>query len=132
MTTFAMVLQGSTQHEIIPDVREFIGEDESGSFGLLGKHERFMTVLTFGLARFSSGPDGQWRFLALPEALVYFSRNILQVTTRRYFLDDSYDRISDRLNLELRAEEEAIADIKSGLRRIEQELLQRVMDFTRR
>ena len=32
-------------------VTSFVGEDASGSFGLLPRHDRFMTVLTFGLAR---------------------------------------------------------------------------------
>ncbi len=38
-------------YERIDDVSSFVGEDDSGSFGLLARHDRFMTVLDFGLAR---------------------------------------------------------------------------------
>ena len=33
----------------------FIGEDDSGSFGILAGHARMMTMLGFGLARFRAG-----------------------------------------------------------------------------
>lgn len=116
--------------ETIPQVTSFVGEDASGSFGLLPGHGRFMTSLVFGLARFRSG-DGPWRYLAVPGALLYFVDNLLQVTTRRYLLDDDYQRISGRLQAELLAEEQALHDTRASLRQMEEELLRRLWQSAR-
>ena len=71
MNTFHMNLQSTTQYERVEGVTSFIGEDESGSFGVLAGHARMMTLLRFGLARFRRlGED--WEYLALPGALAYF------------------------------------------------------------
>ena len=52
MNTFLLHLQSATQYERIENVLSFVGEDDSGSFGILSGHGRMMTLLGFGLARF--------------------------------------------------------------------------------
>lgn len=52
-----MHLQSATQYERVDDVTSFVGEDGSGSFGILAGHARAMTLLSFGLARFRIGND---------------------------------------------------------------------------
>ena len=92
MNGFLLHLESATQYERIDDVVSFIGEDDSGSFGILPGHARMMTVLAFGLARFRvAGQD--WEFLALPGALAYFVDNQLQLSTRRYFRDREFENI---------------------------------------
>ena len=65
MNTFLLHLQSATQYERIENVLSFVGEDDSGSFGILPGHARMMTLLGFGLARFRV-TDQDWEFLALP------------------------------------------------------------------
>ena len=64
MKNFSLSLRDVTRGETIDGVSSFVGEDASGSFGLLGGHARFMTTLVFGLARFRTGP-AQWHYAPL-------------------------------------------------------------------
>lgn len=125
MRTFTLHLQDATRSEQVPDVVSFVGGDASGSFGILAGHERMMTMLGFGLARYRRQDEG-WQHLALPGGLLYFVDGQLFVCTRRFVRDPDYQRISAALNEELRGQEEALRGIKEGLRRLEEELLRRM------
>ena len=87
MNGFTLHLQSATQYQRVEDVASFVASDDSGTFGLLPQHERFMTVVEFGLARYR-GFDNVWYYLALPGALVYFVDNALYLSTRRYVVGD--------------------------------------------
>ncbi len=123
-------LQDSRGHEQIDDVGSFVGVDESGSFGLLAGHERFMTSLVFGLARFRREAS-PWEYLALPGALVYFADDQLILSTRRYFRDTDYGRISGQLMDRLAAEEKDLEAIQRSLQRLEEEMLKRLWEMGR-
>ena len=84
-----------------------------------------MTVLTFGLSRFRSSA-GQWTYLAMPGAALYFERDRLWLGTRRCMLDDDYGRISTLLQEQLRDEEEETEQTRASLRRMEEELLRKL------
>jgi F-type H+-transporting ATPase subunit epsilon len=130
MNTFVLHLQGATQYERIDRVSSFVGEDDSGSFGLMSGHEKMMASLVFGLARYRI-EDRPWQYLALPGALVYFFDNELFLSTRRYLKDNDYERISGVLHEQLRAEEEALQSIRTSLHRMEEEMLKRLWQLSR-
>ncbi len=123
-------LQDARGHEQMDDVESFVGADESGSFGLLAGHERFMTSLVFGLARFRRAA-GSWEYLALPGALIYFADDQLILSTRRYFRDADYKRISGQLMDRLAAEEKDLEAIQQSLKRLEGEMLKRLWEMGR-
>jgi F-type H+-transporting ATPase subunit epsilon len=125
MTGFTLHLQDAARYERVEDVSAFVGEDASGSFGILAGHARLMTSLVFGLARFRIG-EGDWEFLALPGALLYFVDNELYLSTRRYLRDPDYARISTALQEQLLAEEENLRGMKESLRHMEEEMLRRL------
>ncbi len=125
MNTFIMHLQSATQYERIEDVVSFVGQDESGSFGILAGHARMMTLLLFGLARFRV-INQDWEFLALPGALAYFVNGQLFVSTRRFLRGKDYEGITASLRQELRAEEDALRQMKQSLRRLEEEMFKRL------
>lgn len=125
MRTFTLHLQDATHHERVDGVESFVGRDPSGSFGLLAGHERFMTALVFGLARFRCA-GGDWEYLAVPGALVYFLDDVLFLSTRRYLRDPSYQRISGLLLEQLAAEEQDLAAVRESLHRLEREMLRRL------
>jgi F-type H+-transporting ATPase subunit epsilon len=131
MSTFTVELQSASRTERIEGVRSFIGEDASGSFGLLAGHARFMTVLEFGLARLRTDDDG-WQYLALPGGLLYFVRNHMSIVVRRYLKDPNYERISRALHEQMHAEEENLRSMKESLRGMEEELLRRMWEMRRR
>ena len=125
MNAFKLEVYAAGQNLELSGIVSFIGEDASGSFGLQAGHARFMTVLEFGLARFRAAGD-DWQFLALPGALLDFSRAGLWIGTRRFLLDRDYARINRLLREQLQAEEQALHDTKASLRRMEEELLRRL------
>ena len=130
MNTFLLRLLDATHAEDISGVTSFVGEDASGSFGILAGHARMMTSLVTGLARFRIGED-TWRYLALPGGLLYFNDNVLTLTTRRYLLDDDYMRISKALKQQLLVEEEKLHSMKESLHRMEEEVTKRIGEMNR-
>lgn len=125
MRDFSLILRSATAVQRIEGVRSFVGEDASGSFGLWAGHARFMTCLSFGLARFRDRRDS-WHYLAMPGAVLYFVDNVLNLSTRRYFLDDDYERITTALERQLLAEEEQLRGMRQSLKQLEQEILKRM------
>ncbi len=125
MRTFRMQLQDAVHDECIEGVESFVGRDASGAFGLMAGHERFMTALVFGLARFRrAGAD--WEYLATPGALVYFVDGELVISTRRYVSDPDYERISQLLRERIGAEERDLEAVHASLRRLEQSMHERL------
>lgn len=125
MKAFTLILQDATHTQRIKQVTSFVGEDATGSFGILAGHARMMTTLVFGLARFRAGKNA-WQYLALPGAVLYFNDNELSLSTRRYLVDDDYERISVALHEQLLAEEKALYELKKSLHHMEEEVLRRL------
>ena len=130
MSGFSMVLQDATHSERFDGVASFVGEDGSGSFGILPGHGRLLTVLGFGLARFRAS-DGAWSYIALPGAVLSFAGNELVISTRRYIWGGDYRRIGQVLDEELRREEEDLGAIRESLRRLEEEMLKSLWNLER-
>ena len=125
MSTFQLKLCDATHHEIFDGIRAFVGEDRSGSFGILAGHARIMASLSFGLARFCPA-GGDWQYVAVPGALLYFRDNVLTLCTRHYLLDHDYTRIVAAMSDELLVEEEKLRSLKESLYRMEEEALRRM------
>ncbi len=125
---FTLHLQDMRHHERIGNVVSFVGEDATGSFGILAGHDRFMTSLVFGLARFRID-DQDWEYLGLPGALLCFNEEHLYLSTRHYLRDPDFDRISSGLREQLLTEEETLRDMKDRLHRMEQEMFKRLWEM---
>ena len=130
MSGFVLHLQSATQYESVEQVASFVGEDGSGSFGILAGHARMMTMLGFGLARFRiEGED--WQFLAVPGALVYFVEGQLYLSARHYLRDPDFERVSTVLRQQMVKEEEALRDMKQSVHRLEEEMMRRMWRMRR-
>ena len=125
MNTFSLHLQDPAHPRQVDRVVSFIGQDAGGHFGIMAHHERMITTLSYGLARYRTD-DGRWHYLILPGAVLYFLDNRLYVAARRYFEDDDLERILGEFERRLRAEEEELAFLKQNLRYLEQEMLRRM------
>jgi F-type H+-transporting ATPase subunit epsilon len=130
MNTFVLHLQSSTQYERIEGVTSFAGRDASGAFGILAGHERIMSLLTFGLARFRVG-EANWQYLAMPGGLVYFLDNQLFLNTRRYVRSGDYETVHATLRKQFLAEEQELHDVKQSLQRLEEEMFRRLVEMNR-
>lgn len=125
MNTFGVQLLATDRGETIAGVASFVGEDASGSFGLMAHHQRFMTVLAFGLARLTLA-DGGRRYVGLAGGLLYFVDNELRISTRRYLIGTDAAAIGATLAQVMLAEEQALALTRQKLHRLEAEMLQRL------
>jgi F-type H+-transporting ATPase subunit epsilon len=130
MRTLVLHLESATQYERIDDVVSFVGEDASGSFGILPGHARMSTVLEFGLARFRV-EGAAWEYVAAPGAVVHHVDDQLHFSTRRYLRDADFERVRTALHEQLRAEEEALHAVKQSLRRLEEEMFKRLWQLKR-
>lgn len=131
MTAMTLHLESPVRHEQFDDVSSFVAEDASGSFGILPGHERLLTVLEFGLARFRNS-GGPWQYVAAPGAVVYHAAGELHFSTRHYVLGNDFEKIQDALRQELMAEERALEEIKQSLRGLEEAMLKRIWEMGRR
>ena len=130
MNAFTLHLFAADRTEVIAGVTSFTGEDASGSFGLLANHDRFMTALTFGLARLALA-DGKREYLGFPGGLLYFVDNELRISSRRYLRDTDVARITQALTRELLEEERALEQTRRKLHRLETEMLRRLAQLGR-
>jgi F-type H+-transporting ATPase subunit epsilon len=130
MTGFTLKLYDSLAAKEIEGVHSFVGEDHSGSFGVLAGHARMMTCLAFGLCRFKTLEDG-WQYLALPGALLYFADDVLHLHTRRYYLGSDYENMASVLENELLTEDRELESIKSSVRQLERAMLKRLWESGR-
>ncbi|MBP1685584.1 MAG: F0F1-type synthase epsilon subunit-like protein [Deltaproteobacteria bacterium] len=130
MSGFTLHLQSAARYERIEHVESFVGEDATGSFGILSGRARFMTVLEYGLARFRTA-GGPWQYVACPGAVLTFADDELLLNTRRYLRDEDYGRISALLAGQLAKEEAELHTVKANLQRLEQELFRRLRKLDR-
>ena len=128
MKTFVLRVLDSGGQKEFTDVVSFVGEDASGSFGILGGHERLITSLLTGLARFRTA-SSDWQYVAVPGAILYFDEDVLNVCTRRCLVGDDYERISAALREQILAEESKMAAMKQNLHRMEEEVFRRLWEL---
>ena len=131
MKFFTLTLQDATHAEKYEGLTSFVAEDASGSFGILTDHDRMMTSLVMGLARFRID-DQDWQYIATPGALLYFNNNTLTLSCRHFFIDTDYMRISTILEEQLLEEEIQLQTQKQSLRHMEEEVLKRLWEVGRR
>ena len=131
MKSFTLSLQDATHAEKYEGITSFVGEDTSGSFGILPNHDRMMTSLVMGLSRFRID-DQDWQYIATPGALLYFNNDTLTLSCRHFFIDTDYMRISSALEEQLFEEEIQLQTQKQSLRHMEEEVLKRLWEVGRR
>jgi F-type H+-transporting ATPase subunit epsilon len=131
MNPFVLNLFDASHEQRINAVTSFVGEDATGCFGIQAGHERFMTTLVFGLARFRLATE-DWQYLALPGAVAYFNNNELTISTRHFLIDTDLERISRSLEQQLIAEEESLHATRESLHRMEQAMLKRILALNRK
>lgn len=130
MTSLSLILQDATHSEQYEGVTSFVGEDASGSFGILPGHVRMMTSLVMGLSRFCV-TEQNWLYIASPVTLLYFNDNVLTLSSRHFLVDADYMRISAALEEQLLEEESQLHIQKQSLRRMEKEVLKRLWELGR-
>ena len=130
VNTFVLHLQDAISYERVEGVESFVGTDASGSFGVQAGHERFMTSLVFGLARYRVAGE-PWQYVALPRALLYVRQGEVYLSARRYFRDSDYRRMSEALTAQLRTEENELQQVRESLRRMEEQMFKRLWELSR-
>jgi F-type H+-transporting ATPase subunit epsilon len=129
--TYPLELASATRWTRIAGVTSFVGEDASGSFGILAGHAPLVACLSFGLARFRIG-EGGWEYLALPGGVLHFRDGMLRIVTRHYLRDRDYQRISAGLRDQLAAEEQDLHALRLSAQRLEEAMISRLWALQRR
>ena len=127
-TAFAIELYDDRHHTRLDPVIQFIGEDDSGWFGIQAHHQRFMTSLRTGLARLQHA-DGRWEYLAFPGALLRFEGNVLTLVTRRFWRHDDVERIRQVLGDNLQQEQQTSIQLRQSLAHMEENMLRRIQEL---
>ncbi|MBU1363542.1 MAG: F0F1 ATP synthase subunit epsilon [Gammaproteobacteria bacterium] len=128
MKTFALILLDSAGAERFEHVRQFVGADGSGAFGILGGHESMVVALRYGLARFEDA-GGAWHYIALPGGILRFKGNTLSVVAVRYFLGDEPGVLVERLAAELARDDSELGAARQTLAKIDRSLIRRLADM---
>jgi len=130
VTALNLHLESSTQYEKVEGVESFVGEDASGSFGILPGHAPFLTVLEFGLARFRVA-GGTWEYVAAPGAVVRLGGEDLHFSARHYLRGADREQISTALRVQLAREEQALREVRQSLWQLENGMLRRLLKLGR-
>lgn len=130
MRTFRLLLRDMQRCEEIDRVESFVGTDESGSFGIRAGHTALIAALGFGLAHFRCLAQ-DWRYLALPGAMLHFAADRLVICTRRFYLYEDYRNAAQSLREQLEAEERALTETRRSVRELEQHMLKRLWQLRR-
>jgi len=131
MSPLTLHLQAGTKYDKVESVTSFVGEDVSGKFGLMANHERFITTLVFGLARYKIKNSGAWFYIALPGGVLHFVKNEIFISTRQYFIDEDYSKIINILKGDILKEEHKLKNMRQSLHEMEQEMFKRLWDIGR-
>ncbi|ACD82895.1 F0F1 ATP synthase subunit epsilon [Candidatus Methylacidiphilum infernorum] len=129
MTPFEMHLIDSREQLSLSDVTLFHGRDRSGQFGIMARHEPFMTSLLLGLCWFYVLNDPDPHYLALSGGMLYFKKNVLWIVTPHFFVDKDIKKISVNLEQELKKEEEERKEMKERAKNLEKEMLKRMWEI---
>lgn len=128
MKTFTLALLDSAGADRYLQVRQFVGADGSGSFGILAGHEPMVAALRYGLARFEDG-DGRWHYVALPGGILRFKGNSLSVAAVRYFLGDEPGMLAGRLAEQMAKDDSELGAARQTLAKIDRSLVRRLADM---
>lgn len=131
MKPFKLVIADAGGTREFSNVVSFVGEDASGSFGVLAGHARLTTALIVGLARLRT-VEGHVLYLALPGGILHFDKDVLALSTRLCLVDDDYTRITQALQDKVLAEETALQNMKERLRHMEEAIFLRLWELGRR
>jgi len=130
MTAMTLHLRHSFGYDCFDGLTSFVGEDASGSFGILPNHVAMMTALVPGLARFRIGGH-EWHYLALPGGILSTAGCELTICTRRFLHDTDFQRMGTLLAELQRADQETLGGIRDSLHRLEEEMLRRLREIER-
>ena len=129
MSSFILTLLDSRGQDQFTNVTQFIGADNSGSFGILAGHQHIVALLRYGLARFCD-ISGRWRYIALPGGVLRFSENHLTLTSVRYFLGEDRAVICQQLDAEMAQLDSEVHSARATLSEIEQSLVKRLSELS--
>lgn len=128
MKTFALTLIDTVETIRFDRVVQFVAADQDGSFGILAGHAHTVTLLRYGLARFSD-EGGVWRYLAMPGGVLRFADRQLTITTVRCFLGTDRDAICADLEATMQQADSELRRARAALSEIEHSLVKRLAEL---
>ena len=125
MTALSLSLQSPSLSQRIDGVTSLVARDRSGSFGVLPGHARMITLIEAGLLRFRRSGE-TWEYVACAIGLLYVLGADVRLCTSRFLTGTDYGRLSEALEAQLRAEQNALKSQRSSVARMEEEMVRRL------
>ncbi|HTX02268.1 MAG TPA: hypothetical protein VMD07_01205 [Candidatus Acidoferrales bacterium] len=125
MSDFRLDLVSEERHESIDRIVSFIGADESGSFGILANRESLITILSWGLCRFTTA-DGATEYVGMPGGVLSFGERLLRIATPRYVRAAESETLLRQLDDRMKTEEEDRRRLREVLHNLDREFLRRL------
>lgn len=109
MTGFALSLLDGRTAQRIAGLASLVAADASGAFGVLPRHEDFVTVLEPGLLRWrrTDAAAGDWRWAACTGGLLRVAAGEVTIVSRRFVQDGGPEALQRGLD-DLMARESAL------------------------
>ena len=126
MKTFLLTIYDTAHTQTIGELVSFVGEDLSGSFGILAGRERFITCLSFGMTRLRT-LSGKTLYLALPGGVLRFLNDNLTISTRHFVISDNFEHVQKTLQQDILEEEIQLQTLKKSFHTMENELMKRLL-----
>lgn len=130
MNTFAMTLYSAAQQTDYAQVIQFVGQDASGSFGVLAGAEDLLTMLPFGMVRFQTA-DLLWHYLAVPEAVLHFTANRMHVTASSFIVGDDRNRMTQLLDSTRHEQTQRVHSTRLSVQQLDQALMRKFLQTGR-
>lgn len=112
-------------------VSKITAEAENGSFGLLPRHQDFVTALAAGILTFTL-PNGQEEFLAVDEGILVKQGADVRVSTRNAVLGQQLGELKHMIEERFKKLDEFEKKSRDALYKMEADLVRRFLEFEKR
>ncbi|MFZ6020466.1 MAG: F0F1 ATP synthase subunit epsilon [Chloroflexota bacterium] len=109
-------------------VSKITAEAENGSFGLLSRHQDFVTALVAGILTFTL-PNGQEEFLAVDEGILVKQGADVRVSTRNAVLGHQLGELKRMIEERFKKLDEFEKKSRDALYKMEADLVRRFLEF---
>lgn len=112
-------------------VSKITAEAENGSFGLLPRHQDFVTALAAGILTFTL-PNGQEEFLAVDEGILVKQGADVRVSTRNAVLGQQLGELKHMIEERFKKLDKFEKKSRDTLYKMEADLVRRFLEFEKR
>ncbi len=109
----------------INEVSSFVGEDNSGSFGIMAGRYPLVTILKCSTAKLKLNDDSVL-YLGISGGVLSFKSNILTIVTSFAIQSENIEDLTEALDVAIAKDEERSQKIQGYIQKLDDEILKRI------